>query len=176
MKSEASHGEFFFASSGIHQPIQVYTAWILKRSSLVTSGTFCYFIVEPFHMETCGVWQGGQVTLLRPGLPAFLGFSLGQRVEILLRYFLPVLSRALPKNQRRTTRRWGDDTAMVSKGTTLAATEDTPSLTGRRGEILAEVKGKTLWVWDFINHSLGATAEQGSQGWLSTARKDSVPS
>lgn len=146
MKSEASHGEFFFASSGIHQPTQVYAAWSLKRSSLVTSGKFCYFIVELFHAET---WRG-EVALLSPGLPAFLGFSLGQRGEILLRYFLPVLSWALSKKQGKKPRSWGDDIAMASKGTTLAAAEDTPSLTGRRGEILAGVKGKTLWVRDFI--------------------------
>lgn len=112
----------------------------------VTSGKFCYFIVELFHAET---WRG-EVALLSPGLPAFLGFSLGQRGEILLRYFLPVLSWALSKKQGKKPRSWGDDIAMASKGTTLAAAEDTPSLTGRRGEILAGVKGKTLWVRDFI--------------------------
>lgn len=93
---------------------------------------------------------GGQVTLLSPGLPAFLGFSLGQRGEVLLRYFLPVLSWAIPKKQEKKSRRQGDDPAVVSKGITLAVAEDTPSLTGRWGEILAGVKGKTLWVWDFI--------------------------
>lgn len=131
MKSEASQGEFFFASSGIHQPIQVYTAWSLKRSFLVTSGKCCYFIAELFHTETCGVWGGGQVALLSPGLPAFLGFSLGQRGKIVLRYFLPVFSWSLPNKQGRKPGRWGDDSAVVSKGTTLAAAEDTPSLTGR---------------------------------------------
>lgn len=70
MKSEASHGEFFFASSGIHQPTQVYAAWSLKRSSLVTSGKFCYFIVELFHAET---WQGGG-RVAEPGAPSFPGF------------------------------------------------------------------------------------------------------
>lgn len=146
MKSEASHGEFFFTSSGIHQPIQVYTAWSLKRSSLVTSGKFCYFIVELFHTETRAVWEGGQVTLLSCRLPAFLGLSLSQRLEILVRYFRPVLSWALPKKQGKKPRRWGNDTAVANKGTTLAAAKDTPSLTGRWGG----VKGKTLCLWDFI--------------------------
>jgi len=69
--------------------------------------------------------------LLSPRLPAFLGFSLGQRREILLRYFLPVLSWVLPKEQGKKPRRWGDDTAVVSEGTTLAVAEDIPSLIGR---------------------------------------------
>lgn len=34
MKSQASHGEFFFASSGAQQLLQVYTAWSPKGPSL----------------------------------------------------------------------------------------------------------------------------------------------
>lgn len=65
----------------------------------------------------CVVGRAGHVT--EPQGPSFPEFLLGQREKILLRYFLPVLSRALPKNQAKEPRRWGDDTAVVSKALPL---------------------------------------------------------
>lgn len=52
-------------------------------------------------------------------------------MEILLRYFLTVLSWALPKKQGRSLE-GGDDTAVVNGGTALAAAEDAVTYWKRR--------------------------------------------
>jgi len=123
----------------------------------------------------CLLGRAGHVAELE--LPAFLGFSVGQGGKMMLSYFLSAFSWPLPNKQQKKPRRLGVDTG-VSNSTKLAAAEDTLSLTGRRGEMLAGVKGNG--VWDFItemvdekeqselsesNHPLGARAAGGRQGW-----------
>lgn len=94
-------------------------------------------------MELFSACGERQVTLLSSGLPAFLGFSRpGTENDGEL---FPAISPGLfPTNNGRSLRRLRDAAAVVNKGTTLAAVEETLSLTGRRGETLAGVKGKTL--------------------------------
>lgn len=119
-----------------------------KRSFLVTSGKFCYFLVELFHTETCGVYGEGRSRCWAPGSQCAWA-SLSQAVEILLRYFLTVLSWALPKKQGGSL----EDGKMILLwwvGALPLLPQRIQSLTGRGGEMLAGVKGKTLWVWDFI--------------------------
>lgn len=159
-----------------------------KRSFLVTSGKFCCFLVELFHTETCGVCGEGRSRCWAPGSQCA---SVSQAVEILLRYFLTVLSWALPKKQGRSLE-GGEMILLWWVGALPLLLQRMQSLTGRGGEMLAGVKGKTLWVGDFIqvmqivdqkeqsghsvpHHPLGERAEQGRQGWLSTARRSMCP-
>lgn len=96
---------------------------------------------------------------------------------MMLSYFLSAFSWPPPNKQQKKPQRLGVVT-VVSNSTKLAAAEDTLSLTGRRGEMLAGAKGN--WVWDFItemvdekeqsglsepNHPLGARAAAGRRGW-----------
>lgn len=102
-----------------------------KRSFLVTSGKFCCFLVELFHTEMCVVCGEGRSHCWAPGSQCA---SVSQAVEILLRYFLTVLSWALPKKQGRSLE-GGDDTAVVNEGTTLAAAEDAVTYWKRRWNV-----------------------------------------
>lgn len=105
-----------------------------KRSFLVTSGKCCYFLVELFHTETSWCQWGGQVTGSQCA-------SVSQAVETLLRYFLTVLSWALPKKQGKKPRRWGGDAAVVGGGTALAAAGDTVTY-WKRGRNVGWSEGK----------------------------------
>lgn len=115
-----------------------------KRSFLVTSGKFCYFLVELFHTERVWCLWGGQVVLLTPRLPVcFCKSGSGNTAGN---------SAPLGSSQKtgEKPRRWGDDTAVVSGSTALAAAEDTVTYWNRGWNVCLELREKTLWVWVFI--------------------------
>lgn len=113
-----------------------------KRSFLVTSGKCCYFLVEQFHTEMSWCQWGGQVTGSQCA-------SVRQAVEICWGISSQCSPGLFPKSRGRSLE-GGEVMLLWWVGALPLLLQGIQSLTGRGGEMLAGVKGKTLWVWDFI--------------------------
>lgn len=126
MKSQASHGEFFFALSGTQQLIQAYTAWSPKGPSLSSLENFAASWLSSFTQKSVvAVGRAGHVAEA-PSV-CFCKTGSGNTAEVFPHSALLGSSQTTGGKPRT----WGDD-AVVGGGTALAAAEDAVTYWKRR--------------------------------------------